>query len=431
MSDFAPWSSFGRLRSWGERGSIALFDQGVFSGSNFILNILLARWLAPSDYGAFAVAYSVFLFLSGFHNAILLEPMSIIGPANYADRLDQYLGQQIRLNFALTVPLGIVMAGSGWLLQVTGTGDPWLSRSLIGAGIALPFMLFLWVTRRAFYVIQRPMGALRSSVIYAAVLLMALWVVHRMALDSSSTGFALMGASSLLAGLLSLYLGKIGIGKGSAALSRELLGVQWGFGKWIVAATIPMLAAGQAQTFFTASMVGLEAAGVLRALQNLIQPMVQAITAIGTLGLPALAADFGRGNLSGLRRKGIFVTLTLTGMATAYGLVVFLAARPIEELLYGGKYAAYSWLIAPLGLIPIFIALPTGILLILRAIQKPRIYLISGVVTAVVGLISCIVLIPIWGVAGAVASLVSTYGANVFVALYYYRRWFPSRPNRS
>src|SRR3972149_2929972 len=240
MSDLSPRSNFGRLRSWGQRGSIALFDHGVFSGSNFILNILLARWLASPDYGAFAVAYSVFLFLSGFHNAILLEPMSVIGPANYANRLDDYLGQQIRLNFVLTVPLGLLMAALGWFVLVAGLGDPWLSRSLIGAGMALPFMLFLWVIRRAFYVAQRPMGALISSVLYATTLLSALWLAHKMNLDSSSVGFVVMGASSLLAGVLSLRLGKVGIGKASAALARELLGVQWGFGKWIVAATIPM-----------------------------------------------------------------------------------------------------------------------------------------------------------------------------------------------
>jgi hypothetical protein len=44
------------LISWFKKGSLAVLDQGLFSGANFIVNILLARWLAPEEYGAFAVA---------------------------------------------------------------------------------------------------------------------------------------------------------------------------------------------------------------------------------------------------------------------------------------------------------------------------------------------------------------------------------------
>ena len=33
---------------WVGKGSLAVLDQGLFAGSNFLLNVLLARWLAPS-----------------------------------------------------------------------------------------------------------------------------------------------------------------------------------------------------------------------------------------------------------------------------------------------------------------------------------------------------------------------------------------------
>ncbi len=36
-------------------------DQSLFAGSNFIVSILLGRWLIPTHYGAFSTAYSVFL----------------------------------------------------------------------------------------------------------------------------------------------------------------------------------------------------------------------------------------------------------------------------------------------------------------------------------------------------------------------------------
>jgi O-antigen/teichoic acid export membrane protein len=51
-----------RSTRWGLKGGMAIVDQGIFSGSNFVLYILLARWLAPDDYGAYALGFAGILF---------------------------------------------------------------------------------------------------------------------------------------------------------------------------------------------------------------------------------------------------------------------------------------------------------------------------------------------------------------------------------
>jgi len=423
-----PGINLVRLRSWGTRGGMAVLDQGIFSGSNFVLNILLARWLAPAEYGAFAVAFTVFLFLSGFHSAILLEPMSVIGPANYTDRMSAYLDRQIRLHFALTIPAGLLTAATGAALLAARVGDEWLAQALVGAGLALPFMLFLWTVRRMFYVVQRQAGALISSTAYLLILFPGIWLLHKQQAESSLTGFALMGFASALASLLTLVWRKLGSRKAPEVVPmREVWGAHWGYGKWALAAAFLSLAYGQVQIFFTASMVSLEAAGVLRAMQNFMLPMLQAVIAISLIGLPALSYDYGRGELRSLRRKGLFLTMALTGIAIVYELITWPLASSLEHLVYGGKYSAYAGLIAPLGLIPIFAALAAGFSLILRSIQKPKSILISGIVTGIAGVASSVLFIKIWGVAGGVASLVFAYLASFLVAGYLYRAWFPSK----
>jgi O-antigen/teichoic acid export membrane protein len=74
---------------------MAILDQGIFSVSNFILNILLSRWLVPADNGAFSVVFAIFLYLDCFHSAILQEPMSVIGSVNYPEWMGAYLHRQI------------------------------------------------------------------------------------------------------------------------------------------------------------------------------------------------------------------------------------------------------------------------------------------------------------------------------------------------
>ena len=54
------------------RGAWAVTDQGLYALSNALLNILLARWLAPAEYGAFAVAYSALLLIGVFHASRLI-----------------------------------------------------------------------------------------------------------------------------------------------------------------------------------------------------------------------------------------------------------------------------------------------------------------------------------------------------------------------
>src|ERR1700691_3728197 len=54
----------GKFARWITKGGLAILDQGLISGSNFLIGILLARWLMPEQYGAFALAFYVFLLLS-------------------------------------------------------------------------------------------------------------------------------------------------------------------------------------------------------------------------------------------------------------------------------------------------------------------------------------------------------------------------------
>src|SRR5829696_8092535 len=80
------------LISWLEKGFWAVADQGLFATSNFVLNIMLARWLSPQDYGAFAAMFAVFLLVGTIHTGLLTEPMLVFGSARYKDRLSEYLG---------------------------------------------------------------------------------------------------------------------------------------------------------------------------------------------------------------------------------------------------------------------------------------------------------------------------------------------------
>src|SRR6266851_5093413 len=113
-----------KLRVWGWRSVMSLVDQGLTSGAGFIVTLLLARWMAPEVYGAFAVAFAGFLFVSGFYNVLLLEPLSVMGPSRYAERLPAYFRAQIMVHFVLVGPLSALALLASVVLWRIAPGGP-------------------------------------------------------------------------------------------------------------------------------------------------------------------------------------------------------------------------------------------------------------------------------------------------------------------
>ena len=142
--------TFPRMFIWVQKGGLAIVDQGLFAGTNFLLGILLARWLESAQYGAFAVAYSVFLLLSTFHTAVLTEPMLVFGANKYAGCFPQYLDLLTYGHRWITGVIGLLLALVALACWQFGA-DP-LAQALTGLALAAPFILLMWLVRRAFYV---------------------------------------------------------------------------------------------------------------------------------------------------------------------------------------------------------------------------------------------------------------------------------------
>ena len=287
-----------RLKHWGLKGGLAILDQGVYSGSNFIFNILLARWLSPDNYGAFSLAFAIYLFSTSFHNAMILEPMSVFGTAKYAENIQGYLSSQFVIHVIVTVVLGIFIFSVGYVLFYFALVNSFLSQAIIGVGFFLPLMLLMWLARRAFYILSEPGWAFLLSCVYSVCLLGGAFYLHSMKVESAIAWFGVMGVSSL-AGLIILF--KLDIFnfisyKNNELGWKKLLAEQWLFGKWIVLAAFFYFAATQIQIFITAGILGLDSAGAFRALQNFMLPMMQILVAISTLALPSIAFAFGRQN---------------------------------------------------------------------------------------------------------------------------------------
>jgi O-antigen/teichoic acid export membrane protein len=409
-----------KVRRWSARSTLSILDQGLTSGAGFAANLLLARWLSSESYGAFSVAFASLLFLFGYHSVLILEPMSVVGPANYAGEMSGYLAGQLKIHAIVVTALAAVAAAAGAISIAFGAPAE-LGRAIVACAAVIPFLFLLWLARRMCYVVQRPGIAVYASLLYLALVLAGLFALHATEHLSAATALltlALAGALASVPVLWQLGLGRPGWSPACpcARIARE----NWTYGRWLVVSTTLFSVTSQAQTYIVAGMLGLGAAGVLRAAQVPSQFMVQIVTATALLFLPLMSYDFGASRLASLRRKALRASLILTVLAVAYACLLAAFHGPVEKLLYGGKFASDAMLIAVLALVPVCTGFALGFSMALRASQKPYFDLFSNALAAPVALLSAFVFIRWWGVAGAAWSMVA--GFAVYAASYFW--WF-------
>ena len=133
-----------RLKKWALKGGLAVLDQAVFSGANFLSSILLARWLSSINFGEFAIGLAILTFFMQVYTSFALEPMSVLGPSGYQDHLPSYLMGQVWLLILILVPLSALL---GVLVLV----------SQLFIAISDNSLMILLVEKRR--IVARPMGS--------------------------------------------------------------------------------------------------------------------------------------------------------------------------------------------------------------------------------------------------------------------------------
>lgn len=417
----APAIPHGRV--WGIRWSFSLVDPATTVSAGLLVNLLLARWLPAQQYGAFALAFALFLFLAGIHNALVLEPISVNGPANYPRNLADYFEAQIWVHLAFSGALATPLLLAAAVLALFGYGGP-LPGALLGVGFALPFILLFWLARRMCHMLERPVSAMSASACSLALLLCGLLALQATHKITPFLVFLFLGFSSLCAALLIFHKLQIGLDETRPCSVSWLsaAGENWRYGRWQLGGAVCFASLGQTAMLLAPIFLGLAAAGELLAMQLPALLMLQCGAAAAMLLLPSFARESLTGSSKRLRRLAHCVSLSLAGASLLFAVLLYFTAAPVEHLLFGGKFANDAWLIPLFMLIPLSAGLASGYSLALRAMQRPHFDLLANRIGAAVSVQTAFLLIPFWGLAGAAISMASGFAARAAVVCLCFRQ---------
>jgi O-antigen/teichoic acid export membrane protein len=420
-----------KTTKWLRRGSAALVDQVLFAASGFLANILLARWLGLEQYGAFALGFSIYLFLSGFHNAMLLEPMSVLGPASYRNTLPQYLGKLITLHFGLTIVLGLLVGIAGSVFGYFSKGSS-LPAALWGVAVATPCMLFFWLWRRAAYLDLRPNVALRGAAVNTVLVVVLLFGVRAMGWLNPFTAFGVQAIAGLAASVVLMVSVRPQLSLKPRlwwdATMRKVLAQHWEYGRWVVVTAFVFWLAGDAYYVIVASAGSMNDAAVLRAVQNFVKPVQQFVIAITLLLVPWASARFADGKMKAFRGGVNRITIIFTTAAAVYLLALTVCGKWLTQVVYGGKYTEFAYLLPLMTLPVLFTAAAEGPAIAVRAMQVPSEVFWAYGAAAIPTVLFGVLLVRRWGVIGAAAGLALSSLVYCIALTYRYKMRIAENP---
>lgn len=405
---------------WAVKSSLAVSEQALIAGSNFLLNVLVARWLTAEEYGAYAIAFAVYILLLGLYQGLILEPMTVLFANLDEQRFRACLGSLLRVQLWISGVLAIcvVVTVLGLFAMHLHSYVAWTLLALIPS---LPFILVFWLLRSACYVRRSPQYATQAALVYSSVMLAGLVLYRHWFPVSGSMVFLGMGVSA--AAVSWVLIRKLRPIFRSDVSDREQWLEHWRFGRWELSKIGFDWVCENISYTLTAGFLGIVQVGALKALNTLFLPQAQIMSALRRLFIPHLAAVSERqGRRAAAKLVWRMAAAYLVG-ALVYGSFVSVMAKPLFRLMYAGKYMEYAhfvpWLAASA-----FVGVPGQVIdMGLRAIRSPQSIFTVSCFSAIACICITVPLTWAFAIRGAIASIVlSTVVMFVIISIVFRRK---------
>lgn len=409
---------FARLLSWGVKSGLSIADQGLIAGSNFLLSVFLARWLTPDTYGAYAVAYSVFILLSLLIVGLLIEPMAVFGSSAFRGCVREYLGSLFRFGILISLGIASALAIAAIAAQRLGSHGA-LPGAFGGLSLAAPFIFLFWVARRSFYLDLAPAPAVLGAFLYSLSMLVGLLLFYRKSSLSPFTAFFLMGVAALIGTsvLVNLLCNRFPRTH-TPVKTREVWNRHWNYGRWALGASVVSWIPSYIYYPLLSVMLGVSYSGKLRALMNFAQPLEQTQVALLMLFLPYAARHQGE-RKDHRATYALTVRLTLASLAAGalYWSLVLPLRSTLFQLLYSGKYEASSSGLNIVAIVSLLWSATYGPATVLRALESPASVFVAYSTAAFVSLPAGILLIRMIGINGAIWGIALSHAISISMLL--------------
>ena len=374
---------------------LVLFDQAIYSGTNFLLTFFLAQQLEIKSFGLFSTILLITYLIMSIVNALLIQPFQVSISKISKKReyyLSIFLGLVALLFFfmfvvkllSLFLPVDIILKSHSNAIICFITGyifqdffrKLFLSLATIGTVLIID-LLFLTIIVLGFYFYTNQVN-----------LNLALWII------------GLANFVSAIPGLLFI------VKNYEKPLSWKIfLNDHLSQGKWLLSVAVLQWSSSNFFVLVSGIYLGIEALGALRLVQSLFGIINIILQSVENFFLPKVAALYHK-NAS--KAKAYLLEISLYGalLFSVMLSVLFFFSTEIIILAGGEKYQTYGYVVKIIAVLYFFIFLSYPIRIAIRIMVLNKIFFFGYLFSFLFSMLTFHFLLKYAGLYGAVSGLI-------------------------
>jgi O-antigen/teichoic acid export membrane protein len=401
-----------------QRWILTLFDQGVVSGTRFLITILVGRMAGPDELGRYSLAFSALILVGCFQEAIVTTPYAIHFHRLRKRSRAAYSGASLLLHAFVAIGGGLILLATAGI-SAAGWGVPaWTKIGLVVA-TTLPCSLMWEFARRSLLAQAEFASAVRLDLVFAGLQLLALMCFASIGQLTAATGLLAVAIGSLTAAFFWLYRSRT-----DRTIHWRRLPMywerNWHLGKWLVAGQIISALHSMVPTLLLALLAGASSTGVFAAYFNIALIANPLILAMGNFLTSRTAQVFKQEGLGAVVHIVRKTALTTVGALTLFVGTLAACGERVVSLVYGAEYVGHGFMLVLLGACPMTWAISASCACGLASLRYPRGGFIASLTGTLASMVAIWLMVPVWSVTGAAAGLLfgGTIAAAMHVAIF-------------
>jgi O-antigen/teichoic acid export membrane protein len=341
---------------------VAVLDQLLISGANFLLVVTVARSAGLAELGRFGLVFACILFLANVHTALVSQPFALIFSRchNGLER-DAYLAQLNRIHGWLLVIIPMSLVGYAW---------PEMGHLMVVAVAAAILRAGLEIQRRMAYGVGDTVGALLIDLVAVAPILCVVLLSLGGMRITAFFAILVMGIGGAGGWLFGWRLRAMGPRQG-VATPGDVIRRHWQIGRWLLGSVLALWISTQSYPFMVAAYRDIEAAGGLQACLRLIGVAAIGLQALEIYALPRLAAASIAGDARFFHAMAWRTALAML-LPTLVVCIPGMLFPGLLALVFGAAVAPYATVLRVLSGVAILSACNRSGILILQARGHPE-----------------------------------------------------------
>jgi len=332
----------------------ALTDQAVVSATNFLTNVMLARFMGLREFGIFVLAWMSVLFVNSLQTALIVAPMMSIGPKQDEKDRPSYYGAVVFQELVLvSFCFVLVFVGLKTLSGYFQHADlQQLALPLAVSAFAYQMQDFV---RRYFFSTRQSRHALANDALSYLTQLPLLFLLHRAGRLNSATALWVMAGTSIV-GMIAgwFWIERIEFHwDWIKAITRR----HWTLSRWLTGSALMVWTSSNIFVIAAPAYYGAAAAGALKASQNLM-----GVTHVWFQGLDNVvpvetARRLRQGGVDAMMSYTRSIILKWGGLTLLFAVILGATPGFWLRLMYGQQLVQYGYILRLYALLYVIVFL--------------------------------------------------------------------------